>query len=296
MISISRSEKWLKLKKENFTENIKVYYYDSFDKDLVQEVIRCLMDKDLDKGSMEFVKDGKGRQVFKLAVNDKKYYIKKYFYRKISKRIKNLFRSAEALRALKVSLRLLRSGVPVVQPVLAVVYRRDFWTVDSLFVTEDFQGIDLQSYLADGKYDQDIKSLIIKGTARLWAQFYKNNFINGDPNLGSILIKFTQSDFKLSLVDVDNTRHLLSLPERMVIKNLIEFNAHSYSGLDRIGKQKLSFEDRIIFMKEFILSYGRNMNFEKTAKYIDRKTVGRLLQWGKRELVNKDEGLRMIRL
>jgi hypothetical protein len=29
MISISRSEKWLKLKKENFAENIKVYYYES---------------------------------------------------------------------------------------------------------------------------------------------------------------------------------------------------------------------------------------------------------------------------
>jgi hypothetical protein len=282
----------VKLNKENFTDDIMIYYYNSFDKDLVQEVVNFLKSgRNINSKNIEPVKEGKGRQVFKTVVNGKKYYLKKYFYRKTSKRMKNLFRSAEAVRALKITFQLLQAGIPAVEPVLAMVYRHNFWTFDSVFITEDFQGIDLQNYLAYENYDPETKSLVIKETARLWAGLYKNRFINGDPNLASILIKFDRNDCKISLVDVDNTRHLPFLPQRIVIKNLIELNAHSYSGLDRIGKQKLSFEDRKAFFNEFILSYRRKMNIEKITKYINRKTYDRLLQWGKQDLVNNDERL-----
>lgn len=281
----------LKLNKEIYNDRIKVYYNNRFDKDLIQEVVKCIKCDNNTNSDIKLVKEDKGRQVFKLAVNNKKYYIKKYFYRKTSKRLKNLFRSAEALRAFEISNRLLRAGIPVVQPVLAVVYRCDFWTFDSIYVSEDFQGINLQNYLAFGNDNEVVKRQVIKEVARLWAKVYKKRFINGDPNLASILIKFTGDNFKLSLVDVDNTRHVLVLPESTIIKNLIEFNAHSYSGLDRIGKKKLSFEDRILFLKEFILSSGRKVNLTKITEYIGRKTAYRLLEWGKEYLVSSDESL-----
>lgn len=282
----------MKLNSKVYEKGIKVYSDGELESDLVKKVINYLKIEDLSKFSKaKLVKASQGRWVFKLEVNGESYYAKKYFYRRISKKLKNLFRSAEALRALKISHQLLTAEIPVVQPVLAAVYRRNLWTFDSIFVTRDFGGTDLQDFLAYGDYDKELKEEVIKKVAQLWADFHKEEFLNGDPNLASILVKFVKDDIEIGLVDVDNVHKSSFLSWKKIMRTLIDFNAHTYSGLDKMGGKKLSCADRVLFLKEFLKRYGKKVDMQKTINHIAQGTIEELIDWGKEDLVNGDEGL-----
>ncbi|MBM7622953.1 lipopolysaccharide kinase InaA family protein [Sporohalobacter salinus] len=282
----------MKLNKKRYDEKTTVYHYNKLEQDLVKKSVECLKTNKVNINNLNLVKSANGRKVFKLEFRNKNYYIKKYFYRKISKRIKNLFRVSEAVRASKISNRLLKVGIPVVRPILAITYKRNLWTQDSIFVTEGFNGITLQQYIAYGDYNRKMKCNIIKRVARLWAKFYSENFLNGDPNLASILIKFGQTDFKIKLVDVDNIRYYPSLSWKAILENLADFNAHTYSGLDKMGGRKLSYKDRELFLREFSKTYGRKIDVQKTGDYINRKTVDELIEWDKINLIDTNNELR----
>lgn len=283
----------MKLKKKAWEDRVKVYYRDKLNEKLVEKIINFLKGKDVNGISkLEVVKTSQGRWVCKLKINNNKYYIKKYFYRKSGKKIKNIFRPSEALRAFRTSHQLLAVDIPVVRPVLAAVYRQNLLTVDSILVTKDFGGRDLQDFFASGDYNKELKEEVITKTAYLWAQVYKNNFLNGDPNLASILVRYRQGDLELALIDVDNIRCYPFLPWKMIVKNLIDFNAHTYSGLYKLDGNKLTCEDRLIFLKNFINYYDKNgIEQQSLITQIKQKTIERLIEWDKRDLIINNESL-----
>ncbi|AZO93928.1 lipopolysaccharide kinase InaA family protein [Halocella sp. SP3-1] len=279
----------MELNEKDYNEKIKIFYYNSLNNTLLNKSIKCLKDNNC---SFKLIKAAKGREVFKINLEQENYYLKKYSYQRFSKKFKNLFRSAPALRALKITKKLVDKEISVVEPILAVIYRRNLWTADSIFVTKDFGGVDLQDFLAYGDYDLDFKRQVVREVARIWAGFYKGNFLNGDPNLASILIKHNNASFELGLVDVDNVRSLSFLSWKLVVKNLIEFNAHSYSGLYKMKGKKLDQEDRFLFLEEFIKIYGKKeINIKELADYIGKKTIKRLTDWGKQDLILNDKRL-----
>lgn len=244
---------------------------------------------------IKLVKDDIGRQVFKVKIGNDNYYLKKYFYKKASKKIKNLFRPAEAVRAYQISNKLLAASISVAEPIAAIVNNKGFMVKESIFITKEFVGIKLDDYLINEEYNKSLKEKIIKEVAKLWAKLYLFNFLNGDPNLPGILVRVQDDKVDLCLVDMDNFKQYSYLSWKKICKNLIEFNAHSYSGLGISGINKLSNKDRIIFFKliisELIKEYGWNINLEDNISYINKKTIERLIKWGREEVITQSNNL-----
>lgn len=264
-----------------YNNKINYCYNNHFDQELLRMAISLLKNDVVPDKRFELVKAEPERKVYKALINGKSYFLKQYKYRKLKKRVKNIFRKSSACRAFKMTNKLLDKKITVVKPALAVTYRHDFFTLDSLFITEDFMGSDLQSFIAQGNYDLKTKSKVIKQVAKLWADLYNNNFINGDPNLPGVLLKFT-TEFKLCLVDVDNIRHFPYLTKKAITNNLAKFNAHSYSGLAGLGKARLSHQDRKLFYNEFLACYNKSGILLSDIK---NKTFKILSNWDKGDLI-----------
>lgn len=238
----------MNIKKMKFKNDFIIYYKGNKPpQELIDKTIFYLRNPSL-KDS-ELVKKGNGRKIFKASVASKSYYFKKYSYRSFDKKLKNLIRKSAAYRSFKKSHLLLDKKIPVVEPVLAVLYKHNFFTYDSVFVTEDFNGINFQEFIAFEEYNNKLKKKLIKKAALFWSELYKNNIINNDPNLGSILINSDNSS-ELSLVDVDNIKIKDSLTSNEILHNLSKFNAHSYLGLKKLGGKQLSCSDKKIFLEE----------------------------------------------
>jgi hypothetical protein len=72
------------------------------------------------------------------------------------------------------------------------------------------------------------------------------------------------------------------------LKNLVDFNAHTYSGLGNSnkGQQRLNFKDRICFLDSLLKFYKKeNFNIKKDSYYIKEKTLELLSDWNKLDLV-----------
>ncbi|RCW83292.1 lipopolysaccharide kinase (Kdo/WaaP) family protein [Halanaerobium sp. DL-01] len=266
--------------KVSFKNKISIYY-----KNQEPSKKHINLTLDLLKGktnNMQLIKKDNGREIYKTNINSKGYYFKKYSYRNFDKKLKNLIRRPAAYRSLKRTYQLLDNGIPVVKPVLAAVFKKNLWTYDSVFVTEDFGGENMQKFIAFGEYDKNFKNKVIKKTAKIWAQMYNKNFVNGDPNLPGILIKVINNDIHICLVDIDNIRRLFYINKNIILKNMANFNAHSYSGLGKLNGKKLNHEDRIFFLKNFIKFYdSKKINFVKVSDYICRETYKLLKEWDK---------------
>ncbi|WP_027339409.1 lipopolysaccharide kinase InaA family protein [Halonatronum saccharophilum] len=279
----------MSLKKEAFDHKIKVYYQDNLNKKLYQKVIECFNSDCHSQGGFHLIKDEKNRQVFKLDFKGKVYYLKKYSYRKLSKRIKNLFRPEEAIRSFITSNKLLMNDIPVVKPILALTYKHNFFTYDSIFVTEEADGIDFKQNLIENEYtDKEIRKQF-KRVGELWFQLLNNNFYHGDPSLANVLIAFKENDIKLSLVDVDNIKSFPFFTWKRVLKALIKFNAHIYSALNEPEITELGYRDRIHFFKQVVNKYNKGEKFQEIMNYINLKTVKKLLKWEKREWIFNDK-------
>ncbi|GAB6137361.1 lipopolysaccharide kinase InaA family protein [Halanaerobaculum tunisiense] len=277
--------------KEQYSKKIDIYYQDQVEDKILKEGVKVLKGDVTEVDNLNLIKNAKGRQVFRLDIEGEGYYLKKYCYRRYDKKIKNIFRSSEAIRAYDIAHELLQAGIEVVEPTVAINYHKSLMTKDSLFITKEFAGSNLQEYLANGNYTQELKDKIIIKLAKLWAKIYKANFLTGDPNLPGILVQVKDKNVKLCLVDMDNFKRYNFLSWKKIIKNLIKFNAHTYSGLDKIGNKKLNCEDRSLFLKEFIKAYGKKVDINKLMNHIGQKTADRLIEWEKKDLVLKNDNL-----
>jgi hypothetical protein len=266
------------------SDNIDFYYNKAPSNKIIEMAKYCLENINISNKSFEPVKMSSQRKVFKVNIGSENYYFKKYSYRNLEKKIKNIFRKSSAYRAFKISNELIEKRITVVKPILAAEYKHSPIKIDSVFITKDFGGINLQDFIAYKNYSQKEKEKIIIELAKLWAKLYKNNYINGDPNLPGVLLNFDDG-LQLSFVDVDNFKQVIYLSEKRIIKNLAKFNAHSYSGLAKMDGKKLTDTDRKLFLDYLIRNYKRlaKMNLYQA---VHAETFNILKSWGKSEVVN----------
>lgn len=259
----------------------KIYYKNSQpSQKLVEISLHILQGNKLDK--LKKVKSEKGREVYKYQLGNQEYYFKRYCYRSLEKKVKGLVRLPEAVRALKMSFELEEKGIPVVKHLAAVSYRFSFFITDSILITRGFEGDDLDKYLTNSNFTKVSRKELIKKLADIWVSLYNNRILNGDPNLPGIMLNTNEKGIKLALLDMDNYCKLPCLTRQKVLKNLISFNAHSYSGLAG-SKNILTTRDRILFFKELLKKYRFNNLKLDDLKYIADQTVSKLTRWGRTE-------------
>lgn len=271
--------------KNKKSDGIDFYYNKKASNEMLEMTKYCLRNKRIDKNNFELIKKGNQREVYKAIIDSEIYYFKKYCYRSFDKKLKNIFRKSAAYNSFKRSNDLIENGISVVKPVLAAEIKHNHLTVDSVFITKDFGGTDLQQFLAEQDYSAAEKEKIIISLAKLWSKLYKKNYLNGDPNLPGVLLNFDDK-LKLSLVDVDNFKQVIYLTKKRIIRNLAKFNAHSYSGLAKMGGKKLKNADRKLFLQHLIRNYKR---LEKMNLYqaVQAETFNILKAWGKSELIKR---------
>ncbi len=264
---------------------IKFYYNEKIPNKILELAKYCLQNINIKKNNFESIKIGNQREIYKVKIDSESYYFKKYSYSSLDKKIKNIFRKSAAYRSFKISNELIAQEIPVVDPILAAEYRHNAVEIESVFVTKDFGGVNLQEFLAYKDYSKKEKEKIIIELAGLWAKLYENNYVNGDPNLPGVLLN-CDDNLKLSLVDVDNFKRIIYLSVNKIIRNLAKFNAHSYSGLAKMGGKRLTSEDRKLFLDNLIKNY-KDLEQSTTYQAIKNETFTILKNWDKSELIKE---------
>ncbi|MCK8827533.1 hypothetical protein MWH25_07230 [Natroniella acetigena] len=278
----------MQLTKKDYSSKIKLYYNQKLDLELAEKIINYLFYGEEDRGE-EFTlikNDRKGTEVFKFVFKGETYYLKKYFYRKPIKRVKNLFRKVEAIRHFKTANKLLDCDIPAIDPILAVTFKRDLLTTDNIFVTKECQGIDLCSYLKKYNYNYKDRKILIKRIAKLWAKLLNNNFLHRDPTLENFLVN---KNLRLNLVDIDHLYHLPVLFESLIIDALVRFNAESCIYFDRTNSRFLSRKERVLFLTELVEGYEFKSDYKTLLNRINQGTIKKLIKWNREDLVNHIE-------
>ncbi|MCK8816321.1 hypothetical protein MWH28_02950 [Natroniella sulfidigena] len=275
----------MQLTKKDYNSKIKLYSNQKLDLELAEKIINYLFYGEEDRGE-EFTlikNDRKGTEVFKLDFKGETYYLKKYFYRKTIKRVKNLFREVEAIRHFKTANKLLDFDISTINPVLTVTFKRNLFTTDNIFVTKESKGIDLYNYLKNYNYNYKNRKILIKRMAKLWAKLLNNNFLHRDPTLENFLIN---KDLRLSLVDIDHLYHLPVLFESLIIDALVRFNAESCIYFDKTNSRFLSRKERVLFLTELIEGYEFKSDYKTILSRINQGTIKKLIKWNREDLVN----------
>ncbi|MCK8824298.1 lipopolysaccharide kinase InaA family protein [Fuchsiella alkaliacetigena] len=237
------------------------------------------------------------RQVFKLEINNKSYYVKRLF----KKRFRYLFNFNSFKKLFKGGIRSFRTlkkleaiGISVAKPIFAVVYRRGTFIFDSLLVTEEVKSISIYNYLRQTeKITFQMRKEMILKLAKFWAKLFNNSFLFKDAHLDNFLLNFKEGSFNIVLVDVDaisfNPKFLPS--SRIEIKTLARFGASVIEALVDTGIPMINKREIATFYQEFFNRYYRKVDPKEYLAKVNKAIIEKLIDRDKRDLINKAEFL-----
>lgn len=244
--------------------------------------IECFLQNANNVKNSILIKKEADRSSFFYCHAGKNYFVKTYTYRTLFKLLKNFFRSSSAEKALNIGLALQLAGISVATPLAALVYKKEFLHKDSLLITDKIKGQNFQEYLTNEKYDLKLKRAIIQEIAKLWAKLYCNHFITTDPNLPGIMIHIENEVINVAFVDMDNFKKLKFSNKKVILKNLANFNAHTYSGLARVNQNHLiTNTDRLFFIKQVFQNLNKYQITKNDIEFIKIQTLKILQKWGR---------------
>lgn len=273
------------MEKKKVSHNIVQYYFSCPEEGLIITGREILKDKEV--SGLTPVAENEGRKVYRTIFRGQEFYFKIYPYQEVIRRVKDIFRWQPAVRALKKARILRKRGINTVKPASALVAGSYPWKKKSLLITEGFSGKNLRDFLVEENFSRSEKRKIISGVAHMWAKLFKNKVYPGDPNLTNILICREKDEIILSLVDLDGVKVLPFIPWKKVISNLVKFNAHTYSNMD-VGRKpatEITDRDRLLFLEKFLDFLEVDKDKYLLAEYLQERTVNRLNNWGKGDLI-----------
>lgn len=274
----------MKIEKIKYNKRIKIYYKgEKPDQDIIDKSLLYL--SDTKKNDLDLIKEGNSRKIYRSNIGNESYYFKKYSYRSLDKKLKNLIRKSAALRALKTSYLLLEKNIPVVKPVLALTYKHDFLTYDSLFVTEDFGGNTVRDLFIENYNNRFFIINTLKKLVEVFLDLYENNILHKDPNL----VNFLFNNNKIVLVDVDDIVKFPFLTKKIIIKNLVRFNSHMYSNMKKDSFEEIhhiNYEERSLFFELIFKKLGFQLN--NYMEYINYKTMKKLSNYNNDEIIKSN--------
>lgn len=235
----------LKIATEKYSPEINIHYEKLLPYDLAQEIINFIWFNSESTTNVDFelIQETKAK-VYKFNFKNQTYYLKSYSSRKISKVLKNFLRPAEALRFFQTELKLIHANIPVAPPVLAITKKINFFLVDSIFVTREVPGVDLQTFLRNNKDNVDLRTKLIKQMAYIWSNLINHHFLHLDPWLGNFIVSAEKGGIRVKLIDIDSIYAMPLVPKTiLIVKNL-----------ERLHRKLLgvgSNNERNLFINEF---------------------------------------------
>ncbi|MCK8824302.1 lipopolysaccharide kinase InaA family protein [Fuchsiella alkaliacetigena] len=282
----------MEFNKEKYTSKIKIYYNTPDFKGLSQRAIDYFwLDKDFLEENIELIKDGTSRKirVFKLNYDNKTYYLKKYAFERIDKKLQNnLFRRPEGIRNMKNAHKLLAAGIPTAKPIFSAT-KRKLLCRDSIFVSEEAPGIELAEYINENGLSGQQR--LIKALAGFWGRFIGNNFIHQDPGLDNLFVNLDEDKFELTLIDIDSVYALPFLPKIVALHTLARIVSKLHKKLFKLEHHPLTKREQDLFLQEFIANCSKDFDFEKLNYKLNKLIVKKMIKKDRRNIVAANEKL-----
>ncbi|MFW5985604.1 MAG: lipopolysaccharide kinase InaA family protein, partial [Halanaerobiaceae bacterium] len=205
--------------------------------------------------------------------------------------LKNQLRPAEGERHFKTACRLQECGIPVVDPVMGIIRRINFYLTESIYVTREFPGVNLIEFLQQEECAPDFRCEIIKEVAKIWSRLINNKFLHQDPSLLNVLINRREDNYELALVDIENVYSLRFFPQLLFRKNMVKFSARVLSDFIRYELEDLSLKERYLFYRVILDKLDKDIDFKKFWCRITSDTRKRLLHRDSVNVVDADRYL-----
>ncbi|WP_110954082.1 lipopolysaccharide kinase InaA family protein [Anaerosinus massiliensis] len=214
------------LQQQKYNAEINMYYQNDLYYELAEELIQFLWLKQPSSKAtreIDLIRDFRSK-VYKMNFKNEIYYVKSYTPQTISKKIKNYFRPADAVRYFQTSIRIKQAGVAVAQPVIALTRKRGIYPSDSIFVTREIPGIDLYTFLmGEARANPVLRNNVISQLALILAKLSTHSLAHQDTSLYNFIVHPEQCNkiLHIQLIDVDNIYFRPLLPQKLILlKNL----------------------------------------------------------------------------
>jgi tRNA A-37 threonylcarbamoyl transferase component Bud32 len=183
-------------------------YYDAeVSKDIVKEFLQPDPDDLFERGEqVSSGRSGNPRDLAKVLVKGKWFFLKRYNCQGRFYRIKNMFRLSRGRRAMRAGRWLLNSGVPTPKPLICLEERHGRMLGRSYLICPFLEGsrslFDLWPDL-----DADRKRLYMQRLGRLMGTLHRSGIVHGDSNWRNILVgKGQAEELRFWFVDLDGVR------------------------------------------------------------------------------------------
>ena len=270
--------------KYHYDNKISIYYQKLGYKEVCKHILNYFWlnnDQELEK-NLELVSNKKGKKVFSLMWNNSKYYIKKYKYKRVSKKVQSIIRKPEGNRNFSIALELLESGLSTATPIFGLI-KKNLITYDSIYVTKEATGVTLKKYIQEKLYEKD---KLIKRLAKLWGEFTKYNFIHQDPTPDNLIIK-NNDNLQFSFIDLDDVYSPNYVPEIVTAHAVSRFIAKIYINIWSQSRVDLFEEGGLeLFLEEFVKSHSKSINKESFILKIKHLILKKVIKRSKKLLIN----------
>lgn len=266
-----------------FSEEAEIIYKNNCHDEILKNIFE-IVKSGFSAPDLYLIKDDKGHEVYRWIFDNDEYFIKNFAYTRYSKRFKNLFRPCEARRIIKVYEKLLKNNISSLPIILALDYSSNKSRKKSLILSEKVYGRGLETFFNQIRADFSTRIKILGKFASFYVDMLKHKFVPGDPSLSNFMVENLDS-YKITLIDLDNVKKNIFLPDIFFYKNLVKMMSIIYS-----RHTKLSLYEKKYLIEKILTFYGKRSD-EKEVKKILQKTRKRLLKRDFAEVIDKYEEL-----
>jgi|GEM_PF-6480616 len=261
-------------------KDFKIIYQNDCSDDIINEIHRIIANNFSQK-MVELIKSDKGHEVYRWNFKNELYYLKNYNYQTWKKRFKNIFRPVRARKIIKYNRKLIKAGIRNLPLICAVDYSGGIIKNKSLILSRAIPGIDLENFF-HVNCDPVTRNQVIRKLSKLMVSLSENNLILGDPSLHNFIV-MDNKDFKIYLVDIDNMRSYLYLPDYLFYRSISKLMALIYS-----REVNISFQEKLDLLR-YILQKKEGSFSSAIVNRIFRMTKARLNSWGCHKIIRKHE-------
>jgi len=174
----------------------------------------------------EPVKSGVNRDVWRLHLAGRCFYVKRYFRPRTTKRIVEIFRGTAAAREWSALHEAFVRGLPVPEPVGLAENARGGHGPAAIIVTASLpaEAKPLSDAWLRICTDRDRKTRFIRNFARFLAMVHSAGLRHGDLHVGNISVWFEDNEPKFALLDLHNAKFRTQTSPSDIITNLVQIN------------------------------------------------------------------------
>jgi tRNA A-37 threonylcarbamoyl transferase component Bud32 len=197
-------------------------------------------------------------------------YAKRYRVWRLTRRLAYLFIPSKCINEWRLGFSLLKKGIMTPLPLIAAEYRAGPFIKENYLVTRGIEPYESLNHIFKNMPDQKTKRDLLASLAHFIRDVHGRGFYHDDISLNHIFTHENPGEGRqFALIDLDNSRLLDQLPQRMIERNLFQlFHSANVS--------VWPYEERLMFLECYLGNRPSRELLEKINALALRKTCGSL--------------------